>query len=192
MQDFHLGEADLAQQVQLEQQRAGRIFLLDVGENMVPVGFILQPGQVLAVTPAHEFLDRRDRTLDQIEDPHRAARPQCPVERCEDIPPLLVGAQVVHHRSRQHDVELPVRKFNIPNVALDSRDVASGRPADPLSSHQQRSCFYVRLTAEPALILGGRIGKDTSRPDALTRVVRALAAYSSGFAHNSSESHEAV
>jgi len=29
VQDFDLGEADLAQQVQLEQQRAGRVLLLD-------------------------------------------------------------------------------------------------------------------------------------------------------------------
>ena len=37
MQDFDLGEPDLAQQVQLKQQRAWRVFLLDVGEHMVPV-----------------------------------------------------------------------------------------------------------------------------------------------------------
>ena len=30
--------------------------------------------------------DRGDRTLDQVEDPQRAADPQCPVERCEDVP----------------------------------------------------------------------------------------------------------
>ncbi len=54
------------------------------------------------------------------------------MERCEDIPPLLVGAQVVQHRSGQHDVELPVRKFDLPDVALDGRDAPGGRPADPL------------------------------------------------------------
>jgi hypothetical protein len=32
VQDFHLGEPDLTQQVQLKQQRARRVFLLDVGE----------------------------------------------------------------------------------------------------------------------------------------------------------------
>src|ERR1700729_2702034 len=99
VQDFDLGEADLAQQVQLEEQRAGRVLLLDVGEHMVPVGFVLQPGQVLAVAPAHEFLDHRDRTLDQIEYPYRSARPECPVKRREDLPPLLVGTQVVKNRS---------------------------------------------------------------------------------------------
>src|SRR5262245_7821829 len=39
VQDFDLREPDLTQQVQLERQWAGRVFLLDVGEHMVPVGF---------------------------------------------------------------------------------------------------------------------------------------------------------
>src|SRR5579883_3311896 len=51
VQNFDLGEPDLTQQIELEQQRTGRVFLLDVGEHMVPVGFILEPGQVLAVAP---------------------------------------------------------------------------------------------------------------------------------------------
>ena len=99
---------------------------------MVPVGFVLQPGQVLAVSLTHQLLDRRDRTLDQVEHPHRAAGPQRPVEGREHVPPLLVGPQVVQDRSGQHDVELPVRKFDLPNVALDGRDAPGGRPADPL------------------------------------------------------------
>ena len=54
------------------------------------------------------------------------------MERREDVPPLLVGTQVVQDRSGQHDVELPVRQLDLPDVALDGRDAASGRPADPL------------------------------------------------------------
>lgn len=38
MQDFDLGEADLTEHVQLKQQWTWRVFLLDVGEHMVPVG----------------------------------------------------------------------------------------------------------------------------------------------------------
>src|SRR5215471_17328769 len=38
VQDFHLGEPDLTQQVQLKQQRARRVFLLDVGEYMIASG----------------------------------------------------------------------------------------------------------------------------------------------------------
>ena len=54
------------------------------------------------------------------------------MERCEDPPPLLVGSQVVKHRCGQHDVELPVGKFDFSDVALNRRDASGGRPADPL------------------------------------------------------------
>lgn len=52
-----MGEPDLAQQIQLEKLGARRVFFLDIGKYMVPIGFILQPGQVLAVTVAHELPD---------------------------------------------------------------------------------------------------------------------------------------
>src|SRR5438270_13996085 len=81
VQDFHLCEADLAQQVELEEQRARRVLLFDIGENLVPVGFVLQPDQVLAIALAYQPPDRRNGTLDQIEDPHRSASPQRPMER---------------------------------------------------------------------------------------------------------------
>src|SRR5271157_659300 len=109
VQDLHLGKPDLTQQVELKQQRSWCVFLLDVGEHLVPVAFVLEPGRVLAVPLAHQSPDRRDRTLDQVEDPQQAAGPQRPIEGCEDIPPLLVGPQVVQHRGGQHDVELLVR-----------------------------------------------------------------------------------
>ena len=54
------------------------------------------------------------------------------MERREHRPPLLVGAQVVQHRSGQHDVELPFPKVDLPDVALDGRDCPGGGPADPL------------------------------------------------------------
>jgi hypothetical protein len=38
-----LDEPDLAQQIQMEPQRAGRVFLLHVGEHMVPVGLSFSP-----------------------------------------------------------------------------------------------------------------------------------------------------
>src|SRR5262249_59850224 len=97
VQDFDLSESDLSQKVQLEYERAGSVLLLDVGEHAVPVGFVLEPGQILAVLPPHELLDSGDRTLDQIEHPHRAAEAQRPVERCEDIPPFRVSPQMLHH-----------------------------------------------------------------------------------------------
>jgi hypothetical protein len=67
VQVFDLRETDLAQRVPLERQRAERVLLLDVGEHMIPVTFVLQPGQVLAVALAHQPPGRRDRTLLLVE-----------------------------------------------------------------------------------------------------------------------------
>ena len=66
VKNFDLGEPDVTQQIELEQERAGRVLLLDVGEHMVPVGFVLEPGQVLPVVTTHELPDRRDRTSDRL------------------------------------------------------------------------------------------------------------------------------
>ena len=63
------------------------------------------------------------------------------MERCENIPPLLVGTQVVKDRSCHYDVKLPFREFNIPDVALliAEHDAPSGAEPnaapDNLSPH---------------------------------------------------------
>jgi hypothetical protein len=110
---------------------------------MVPVGVVLEPGQVLPVLPPQESLDGGDRTLDQIEHPHRAAGPQRPVERREDLPPFRVGAQVVQHGSGQHDVEALVGEFDLPDVALNGLNGAGGRPPHPLRGPVQHKLAQV-------------------------------------------------
>src|SRR5262245_57747509 len=119
VQDLDLGEPDLTQKVQLKKERSWGVFLLDVGEHMVPVRFVLEAGQVVAIPRPHQSLDRRDRTLDQIEDPDGAVRPQRTVERCENIPPFRVRPKVVQHGRSQNNVEGSGRKHGLSNVALN-------------------------------------------------------------------------
>jgi hypothetical protein len=46
VEDLNLVEPNLTQHVQLEQQGPWGVLLFDVGKDMVPVGFVLEPGQV--------------------------------------------------------------------------------------------------------------------------------------------------
>src|SRR4051794_25133241 len=106
VQDIDLNKPNLAQQVQLKEQRTWRVFLLNVGKDMVPVALIFQASQICTIALLHEALDCWHRTLNQIKHPEGAARPQCPVDGCEDRMPLLVCTQVMEHRSSHHNVVL--------------------------------------------------------------------------------------
>ena len=50
MQDLDLCEPDLSQKVQLKNEWSRGVLLVDVGENMVPVGDIFEPDQVFAIS----------------------------------------------------------------------------------------------------------------------------------------------
>ena len=49
VQHLDMAEPDLAQQVQLKCQRTRSVFFFDVCEDVISVGFVLEPGQVIAV-----------------------------------------------------------------------------------------------------------------------------------------------
>ena len=78
VQNFDLGKANLPQQVQLEHQRPGRILFLDVGEDLISVGFIIQAASGIhhsddACWIGHSGIELSIRSKIQTDPPDRKA-----------------------------------------------------------------------------------------------------------------------
>src|SRR5258707_561065 len=64
VQDFDGAEADGAQQFGLVHQRLGRVFLLDVIENLLAIRCAADRFQMLGITPANHLTHRFKFTVD--------------------------------------------------------------------------------------------------------------------------------
>src|SRR5947209_5191700 len=71
--DVELPESEFFQHIHLPEQRARRVFALDVGENVLAIFLVADVGEVLAVAAPHHVLHAWDRLEDQIRDPEGAA-----------------------------------------------------------------------------------------------------------------------
>src|SRR5579872_55040 len=94
----------IAHQVELEGKRARRILLLNVGEDVVPVGLIRERGQVFAIPAPHQRLDGRRIVRNEIGNPERAAESQRSEYPLEHVGPFRIRAQVMQYGRRDHDV----------------------------------------------------------------------------------------
>ncbi len=103
VENIDLRKPNFPEQVQLEHKRPGRVLFLDVGKDLISVGFILQLRQIFAVATTHRGLDLGNRTVDQIEYPNRSARLQSPEELRKYGSPLRFVPQVVKHGSGEDD-----------------------------------------------------------------------------------------
>jgi hypothetical protein len=106
VQNLDGAEAAGAQQFHLKCERARRILVFDVGENMLTVGGVLQLSQVFAVSLPHQCLHGRNGVLDEIANPKRTTRFERRLDLGKNAPPLPFLAQMVKDGRGQHDVEL--------------------------------------------------------------------------------------
>src|SRR5262249_55398192 len=134
VQDFHLSEADLAQQVDLVKHGTRRVLLLDVGEHMLS---ILRPAQLLeacSISVPHHGLRLSGSMRHESRDPYGRSPSQRMVALSKDARPLAVLTQVVEHGCRNDDVELRGADVEVTDVGLRCLDLARCHWAHPLDS----------------------------------------------------------
>jgi hypothetical protein len=134
VEDIHGAEACSFEEVNLEEERTGTVFLFDVAENVVAVLGSLELGQVLAVPFPHERLNFGNGMLDQIGNPNRASGPQKAVKFAKNRSPFGLAAQMVQNSGGNDQIEGPVAKLQVPNVSLSRFEGARSVRANSFQS----------------------------------------------------------
>jgi hypothetical protein len=132
LQQFDVGEADAAEQVELIRDRSWRIFSVDVFEDSLAILGTAESFEVVAVPRPHQFLDRHGFLNHQIGDPKRSAGTQHRDDLFKRGSPIFVVAQVMQHRGGQHDVVAFFWQISFAEVSVPSGDLVDAGVADPV------------------------------------------------------------
>ena len=130
VKNVEFGEAGFGEDVELVFHRARRIFLIDVGEDLVAHFWATDFFQMFAVARLHECLDGGVVVRDQVGDKKHAAGTKPVVEISEHRLPLGIVAEMVKDLAGEDEVEPGRLKRQLPHIGLDGFDAARGCCSD--------------------------------------------------------------
>jgi hypothetical protein len=111
VKQFDLGKADLPQEIKLPGNRSGRVFFVDVGEDLVAIAFPIQRCEVVTIARLHQFVDGSSFVSDHVSDLHTSSWLQQLIDVLERNLPVCFISQVMQDGGGKNDVEGCGRQF---------------------------------------------------------------------------------